>query len=186
MQSMPMRESHGRFIWWVTLHVWLYLKNIPSQDAQLCINPNLGVSYLFDLSSNDQEKVKQCRRWTPTPLTRDRCQKRNLANSILDDKAVLDYLRKVNRPYSASCVSCSFWHGQTPLTSFPLLADIFNNLHGKYQKPGIVKALERLTEQEVVASKTYGKMNIYTVKQVARIKQSCGDPSSEIRPFFIS
>ncbi|KAI8143265.1 Tat binding protein 1-interacting protein-domain-containing protein [Fennellomyces sp. T-0311] len=62
-----------------------------------------------------------------------------------DDKAVLDYLRKVNRPYSAT--------------------DIFNNLHAKYPKPGIVKALERLTDQQVIVTKTYGKTNIYTAKQ---------------------
>lgn len=47
-----------------------------------------------------------------------------------------------------------------------LLADVFNNLKGKYQKSNIVKALDRLTEQEVVVSKTYGKMTIYSIKQV--------------------
>ncbi|KAI9494471.1 Tat binding protein 1-interacting protein-domain-containing protein [Zychaea mexicana] len=67
------------------------------------------------------------------------------ASSTEEDNAVLDYLRKVNRPYSAT--------------------DVFNNLHGKYQKSNIVKALERLTDQEVVSQKTYGKTNIYSIKQ---------------------
>lgn len=46
------------------------------------------------------------------------------------------------------------------------VADIFNNLHGKYQKTNIVKALERLVDQDEVVSKTYGKISIYVVKQV--------------------
>ncbi|KAJ8654775.1 hypothetical protein O0I10_009496 [Lichtheimia ornata] len=66
-------------------------------------------------------------------------------NSEEEDIVVRNYLRKVNRPYSAT--------------------DVFNNLHGKYQKSNIVKALDRLTEQETVVSKTYGKMTIYSIKQ---------------------
>ncbi|KAI7864505.1 Tat binding protein 1-interacting protein-domain-containing protein [Spinellus fusiger] len=61
------------------------------------------------------------------------------------ERAVIEYMRKVNRPYSAN--------------------DIFNNLHGKHPKPGIVKILERLTEQEALVAKTYGKTPIYTIKQ---------------------
>ncbi|KAI7874067.1 TBPIP-domain-containing protein [Lichtheimia hyalospora FSU 10163] len=62
-----------------------------------------------------------------------------------EDIVVRNYLRKVNRPYSA--------------------ADVYNNLQGKYQKSSIVKALDRLTEQETVVSKAYGKMTIYSIKQ---------------------
>ncbi|KAG2198026.1 hypothetical protein INT47_004993 [Mucor saturninus] len=61
------------------------------------------------------------------------------------EEVVLDYLTKSNRPYSAT--------------------DIFNNLHNKYSKTNITKALDRLVEDETVFSKMYGKTTIYSVKQ---------------------
>ena len=45
-------------------------------------------------------------------------------------------------------------------------ADIFNNLQGKYPKASLVKILDRLIIQNDIYSKTYGKTNIYSVKQV--------------------
>lgn len=44
-------------------------------------------------------------------------------------------------------------------------ADIFNNLHAKYTKGSIVKALDQLVKEESVISKTYGKSVIYSIKQ---------------------
>lgn len=44
-------------------------------------------------------------------------------------------------------------------------ADIFNNLHAKYTKGSIVKALDLLVKEESVISKTYGKSSIYSIKQ---------------------
>ncbi|KAI9268915.1 Tat binding protein 1-interacting protein-domain-containing protein [Phascolomyces articulosus] len=49
-----------------------------------------------------------------------------------------------------------------------MLADIFNNLQGKYPKANVVKVLDRLTSQDMIYSKTYGKTNIYSVKQVKK------------------
>ncbi|KAI9314756.1 Tat binding protein 1-interacting protein-domain-containing protein [Dichotomocladium elegans] len=57
-------------------------------------------------------------------------------------------------------------------TPYSLEADIFNNLHGKQPKTDIVKALERLTEQDVVVSKLYGKMSIYSIKQASEAIQT--------------
>ncbi|KAL7316729.1 hypothetical protein PS15m_003182 [Mucor circinelloides] len=67
------------------------------------------------------------------------------SNKKEEETAVLEYLTKVNRPYSAT--------------------DIFNNLHAKYTKGSIVKALDQLVKEESVISKTYGKSVIYSIKQ---------------------
>ncbi|KAG2221964.1 hypothetical protein INT45_010488 [Circinella minor] len=53
------------------------------------------------------------------------------------EEEVFDYMRKVNRPYNAR----------------------------KYPKANIVKILDRLIDQNIIYSKTYGKTNIYSVKQ---------------------
>ncbi|OAD69450.1 hypothetical protein PHYBLDRAFT_66328 [Phycomyces blakesleeanus NRRL 1555(-)] len=57
------------------------------------------------------------------------------------EQMILKYMKKVNRPYSAT--------------------DIFNNLHGKYSKPSVVRALDSLTDQNELFVKTYGKMQVY-------------------------
>ncbi|KAI8879389.1 Tat binding protein 1-interacting, partial [Backusella circina FSU 941] len=57
------------------------------------------------------------------------------------ERAVYDYLKKTNRPYSAT--------------------DIFNNLQSKYPKSMITKSLERLVQDDLITSKTFGKMTIY-------------------------
>ncbi|KAI7901116.1 Tat binding protein 1-interacting protein-domain-containing protein [Cokeromyces recurvatus] len=44
-------------------------------------------------------------------------------------------------------------------------ADIFNNLHSKYSKGVITKVLDKLIEDDLVLSKTYGKSIIYSIKQ---------------------
>ncbi|XP_065053672.1 homologous-pairing protein 2 homolog isoform X2 [Rhopilema esculentum] len=61
------------------------------------------------------------------------------------DDAVLDYLNKQNRPYSAT--------------------DIFNNMHKEFGKTAIVKALESLAEKKVIHEKTYGKQKVYAPMQ---------------------
>jgi hypothetical protein len=40
------------------------------------------------------------------------------------------------------------------------------HLQGKYTKTSIGKALEKLIDQDMIVSKTFGKAVIYTVKQV--------------------
>ncbi|KAI8636988.1 Tat binding protein 1-interacting protein-domain-containing protein [Parasitella parasitica] len=62
-----------------------------------------------------------------------------------EESAVLEYLTRVNRPYSAT--------------------DIFNNLHAKYTKGSVVKALDQLIRDDLIVSKTYGKTVIYLIKQ---------------------
>ncbi|CAO3636744.1 unnamed protein product [Mucor fragilis] len=62
-----------------------------------------------------------------------------------EENVVLEYLTKVNRPYSAT--------------------DIFNNLHAKYTKGSITKALDQLVKDESIMSKAYGKSTIYSTKQ---------------------
>ncbi|KAF1801426.1 Tat binding protein 1-interacting protein-domain-containing protein [Mucor lusitanicus] len=62
-----------------------------------------------------------------------------------EETAVLEYLTKVNRPYSAT--------------------DIFNNLHAKYTKGSIAKALDQLVKDESIMSKAYGKSTIYSAIQ---------------------
>ncbi|KAL0079021.1 Tat binding protein 1-interacting protein-domain-containing protein [Phycomyces blakesleeanus] len=74
--------------------------------------------------------------------------KRKATNDGKEDEGeqmILKYMKKVNRPYSAT--------------------DIFNNLHGKYSKPSVVRALDSLTDQNELFVKTYGKMQVYAVKQ---------------------
>eukprot|EP00842_Homolaphlyctis_polyrhiza_P006233 jgi/Hompol1/6610/HPOL_000960-RA len=60
---------------------------------------------------------------------------------------VVTYLRKQNRPYSAT--------------------DIFTNLKGSVQKTALAKALAACVEQNLIRSKTYGKQIIYSPIQEA-------------------
>lgn len=57
------------------------------------------------------------------------------------EEAVLDYLNKQNRPYSAT--------------------DIFNNMHKEVGKTAVVKALESLAEKKSIHEKIYGKQKVY-------------------------
>lgn len=59
--------------------------------------------------------------------------------------AILDYLRKQNRPYSA--------------------VDILNNLHKEYGKTAVVKALDTLVAEGKIKSKTYNKQVVYVTDQ---------------------
>lgn len=61
-----------------------------------------------------------------------------------------------------------------------MLADIFNNLHSKYSKTNITKALEKLIEDELVFSKLYGKTSIYSVKQAPNEASSASDDLENI------
>ncbi|KAJ1655915.1 hypothetical protein IWQ61_004420 [Dispira simplex] len=61
------------------------------------------------------------------------------------EQMVLNYLRKTNRPYSAT--------------------DIFNNLHGALTKSAIQKALVQLHERSDIHGKTYGKQSVYVARQ---------------------
>ena len=61
------------------------------------------------------------------------------------EKAVFEYMKCQNRPYSA--------------------IDVFNNLHKKYGKTAVVKALELLAEKKKLLEKNYGKSKIYVVDQ---------------------
>ncbi|KAJ1981038.1 hypothetical protein H4R35_000881 [Dimargaris xerosporica] len=61
------------------------------------------------------------------------------------DQLVLDYLNKMNRPYSAT--------------------DICNNLHGALTKPNIQKILVQLQERGEIHGKTYGKQSVFVAKQ---------------------
>lgn len=60
-------------------------------------------------------------------------------------KAVLDYLNKQNRPYSA--------------------IDICNNLHKEHGKTAIVKACEGLAAKGDIKEKVYGKQKVYLADQ---------------------
>ncbi|CAO3702175.1 unnamed protein product [Rhizopus stolonifer] len=62
-----------------------------------------------------------------------------------EEKDILEYMSRTNRPYSAN--------------------DVFNNMHAKYSKPRIIKALDKLVEDGELMSKVYGKMTIYSTKQ---------------------
>lgn len=46
-----------------------------------------------------------------------------------------------------------------------LIADIFSNLHSKYSKAHVIKALDKLVEEGELLSKLYGKTSIYSIKQ---------------------
>ncbi|XP_052776506.1 homologous-pairing protein 2 homolog [Mya arenaria] len=59
--------------------------------------------------------------------------------------AVLDYLNKQNRPYSA--------------------IDICNNLHKEFGKTAIVKACESLVAEGRIREKVYGKQKVYVADQ---------------------
>ncbi|XP_072038492.1 homologous-pairing protein 2 homolog [Amphiura filiformis] len=59
--------------------------------------------------------------------------------------AVLDYLNKQNRPYSA--------------------IDIFNNLHKEYGKTAVVRVLEELGKEGKITEKVYGKQKVYVADQ---------------------
>lgn len=59
--------------------------------------------------------------------------------------AILEYLVKQNRPYSA--------------------VDIHSNLHKAYGKTAVTKALETLAEEGKVKEKTYGKQKVYVADQ---------------------
>ncbi|KAG7395164.1 PSMC3 interacting protein [Phytophthora boehmeriae] len=61
------------------------------------------------------------------------------------EAAVLDYMRKTNRPYS--------------------LLNVFENLHRAIAKPSLTKLLDNLVTKEELASKTYGKAKIYYMNQ---------------------
>ncbi|KAH7485228.1 hypothetical protein PRIC1_004521 [Phytophthora ramorum] len=61
------------------------------------------------------------------------------------EAAVLDYMRKTNRPYS--------------------LLNVFENMHRAIAKPSLTKLLDNLVVKEELASKTYGKAKIYYMNQ---------------------
>ncbi|ORX85690.1 TBPIP-domain-containing protein [Basidiobolus meristosporus CBS 931.73] len=61
------------------------------------------------------------------------------------EEAVLEYLRRNNRPYSAT--------------------DIFNNLHGAVGKTAVQKILTQLVEKEEITGKAYGKQWVYCISQ---------------------
>ncbi|KAI9359700.1 Tat binding protein 1-interacting protein-domain-containing protein [Pilaira anomala] len=77
-----------------------------------------------------------------------------------EEEVVLDYLTRANRPYS--------------------ITDIFNNLHAKYSKTNITKALEKLVEDDLVLAKVYGKTTIYSVKQQLDAADNTEDLSKAI------
>ncbi|KAH8549669.1 Tat binding protein 1-interacting protein-domain-containing protein [Umbelopsis sp. PMI_123] len=62
-----------------------------------------------------------------------------------DANVVLQYLRKTNRPFNTT--------------------DIHTNLNGALTKASVTKALDKLTEQDLAFSKTYGKSVIYSIVQ---------------------
>ncbi|EDO49087.1 predicted protein [Nematostella vectensis] len=59
--------------------------------------------------------------------------------------AVLSYLVKNNRPYSA--------------------VDIFTNLHKEYGKTAVQRSLESLASEDKIQEKVYGKQKVYAPKQ---------------------
>lgn len=59
--------------------------------------------------------------------------------------AVLNYLTKQNRPYSA--------------------VDIFSNLHKKFGKTAVQRSLEKLASKGVITEKINGKQKVYAPKQ---------------------
>ncbi|CAG8644558.1 2912_t:CDS:10 [Ambispora leptoticha] len=61
------------------------------------------------------------------------------------EQIVLDYLKKQNRPYSAT--------------------DISSNLHNAVTKTATQKILSSLVTQDEVTCKTYGKQTVYVIKQ---------------------
>ncbi|CAI5739599.1 unnamed protein product [Peronospora destructor] len=61
------------------------------------------------------------------------------------ETAVLEYMRKTNRPYS--------------------LLNMFENMHRTIAKPSLTKLLDKLVIKQELASKTYGKAKIYYMNQ---------------------
>ncbi|KAG7375785.1 PSMC3 interacting protein [Phytophthora pseudosyringae] len=61
------------------------------------------------------------------------------------EAAVLDYMRKTNRPYS--------------------LLNVFENMHRAIAKPSLTKLLDNLVAKGELVSKTYGKAKIYFMNQ---------------------
>ncbi|QSL64445.1 hypothetical protein MERGE_001746 [Pneumocystis wakefieldiae] len=76
------------------------------------------------------------------------------SNKKDEESLVLDYLRKTNRPYSAT--------------------DICLNLHNAVTKTALAKILTSLTERGEIRCKTYGKQSIYVIDQ-----EQFENPSSE-------
>ncbi|GES77665.1 homologous-pairing protein 2 homolog [Rhizophagus clarus] len=62
-----------------------------------------------------------------------------------DEQMVMDYLRKTNRPYSAT--------------------DVSNNLHGAITKAVAQKVLNALAVKTEVRQKVYGKQSVYVINQ---------------------
>lgn len=73
-----------------------------------------------------------------------------------EKNAVLGYLEKVNRPYSAN--------------------DILQNLHKEFGKAAILKALDHLVSEKKVHEKTYGKQKVYAI-----IQKDTGNPHEELQ-----
>ncbi|VDN24756.1 unnamed protein product [Gongylonema pulchrum] len=63
-------------------------------------------------------------------------------------RAVCDYMKEQNRPYSA--------------------VDVWNNLHQKYPKAQVIKCLDNGVEQGVLCEKLISKQKIYFADQVLR------------------
>ncbi|EMR08379.1 hypothetical protein PNEG_03219, partial [Pneumocystis murina B123] len=76
------------------------------------------------------------------------------SNKRDDETLVLDYLRKTNRPYSAT--------------------DICLNLHNAIPKTALAKILTTLSERGEIRCKTYGKQSVYVIDQ-----EQFENPSSE-------
>ncbi|KTW27722.1 hypothetical protein T552_02162 [Pneumocystis carinii B80] len=76
------------------------------------------------------------------------------SNKRDDEALVLDYLRKTNRPYSAT--------------------DICLNLHNAVSKTALAKILTTLSERGDIRCKTYGKQSVYVIDQ-----EQFENPSSE-------
>ncbi|CAG8484879.1 11329_t:CDS:2 [Paraglomus occultum] len=72
-------------------------------------------------------------------------QKKTPSAKADGEQLVVDYLRKQNRPYSAT--------------------DIVNNLHGAITKTVAQKALNALAEKGEVTHKPYGKQSVYVINQ---------------------
>ncbi|KAG4304786.1 hypothetical protein PORY_001839 [Pneumocystis oryctolagi] len=68
-----------------------------------------------------------------------------------DEALVLEYLKKTNRPYSAS-MNCG-------------VSDICLNLHNAVTKNALAKVLTTLCERGDVRCKTYGKQSVYVIDQ---------------------
>lgn len=81
------------------------------------------------------------RRWLP--LSRQSAMSKS--KEAAAEKAILDYVKAQNRPYSSN--------------------DIFNNLHKEHGKTAVVRALDQLAQDGKIKEKTYGKQKIYFANQ---------------------